>query len=257
MICYFMASCLNIYYHALLWGAFDDNGIFGIAADHFPVLVSWQIILFMNSCGIWIWERWMSSEKNKLDLENEVKSTELLYLKSQMSPHFLFNTLNNIYSLSLNTRQETSQAIGDLKSMMQYVAHFESGECVKLSTEVEYLQNYIALNQLRFPVQVNFNADIKNKEFKIEPMLFLPFIENAFKHGDTSIGGKIDIYLSQFGKKISFMVENDLSKNKRKDEVSGIGNENVRKRIQLIYPFNSQLDIEESENKYSVSLSLL
>ncbi len=256
-ILYFLiVGASNMYFHAKIWDVLDENGILGIRNEEFVILTSWQMILLINSCGIWVWERWMSSEKNRLDLENEVKSTELLYLKSQMSPHFLFNTLNNMYSLSLNARQETSQAIGDLKSMMQYVAHFESGERVNLRTEIEYLQNYIALNQLRFPVKVNFKTEVEDEEFKIEPMLLLPFIENAFKHGDTSENGDIVISLTQRQKTIRFNITNDIAKQKRKDNVSGIGNNNIRKRIKLIYPFTSDLKIDVSEKKYFVKLSI-
>ncbi len=255
-IFFLLGSFLNVYAHSTLWNDLQTKYLFELRDDQLLNLLGWQVVILFYSGALRFWEEWTNSEEGKIALKNEVKSSELNYLKSQMSPHFLFNTLNNIYSLSLSGEKTTTEAIKQLKNMMGYVHHFESGEKVNLKTEVQYLKDYVALNQLRYQVPVRFEVTVTDQNREIEPMLFLPFIENAFKHGDMTVKGFVHLTLSDQKGKLKFIVQNKVGFEKRKDEVSGVGINNVKKRIQLIYPFSNQFDVQEKDNLFTVKLEL-
>lgn len=181
----------------------------------------------------------------------------MLYLKLQMSPHFLFNTLNNIYALSLNESTKTATAVSQLKELIQYVKQLEERKTVSLHEEINYLKNYISLNQMRFNLPVHFEVENENNSTQIEPMLLQSFIENAFKHGNTDKACGIDVSLINKKDTVLFQITNTIGKNKRKDNVGGIGLQNIKKRLELSYPNRHELKISQDENSYSVSLKLI
>lgn len=197
----------------------------------------------------------ISSEKKKQALKEELKKTELTFLKSQMSPHFLFNTLNNIYSLSLSNSENTSKALNELKDLMTYINEFKNGEPISIEEEIVHLKSFIALNDLRYGCKVRFRHEIK-KEFALEPLLLLPFLENAYKHGKTDEGALIEIVLSSTKQGLYFSIENEASANTRKDKVGGIGIKNIQRRLELIYGLKHKLTTSLSGNHYTVSLTL-
>lgn len=205
-----------------------------------------------------MYDYWKESEEKRIALQKEVYETELLYLKSQMSPHFLFNTLNNIYGLSLNNNPQTSMSIRQLKDLMMYVEQFELGHKITIEEEIEYLKSFIALNQLRHSVRVNFQytAPLTKQQIHIEPMIFLPFIENAFKHGKTDQLNAIDISLSIERERIFFTVKNSIGVDKRKDDVGGIGIKNVIRRLEILYPQSHVLKIFREDNLFFAELTL-
>lgn len=258
---YFLALIGAIAYHticdAYLWNNFEFTN---------PIFTQDQLKGFMFSCmygtfistGLKMFDYWMDSEKRKHELEKEVKNTELLFLQSQMSPHFLFNTLNSIYSLSLKKSNLTSNAIAQLKDMMQYFEQFEKGEKISLVEEVNHIQSYISLNKMRYFNTVNFEYNITDYEenTNIEPMLFLPFIENAFKHGDTSQTSTFEINLNCSKSEINFSIKNKISENKRKDRNGGIGISNVKRRLELLFPNQSTLETFTNNNIFNVHLKL-
>lgn len=199
--------------------------------------------------------QWVNTYLQKNTLEKEVKNTEYLFLKSQMSPHFLFNTLNNIYSLSIKNNSNTSKAIKSLKGLMEYVKIYESNTKIKLIDEISYLEDFISLNNLRYAVPVNFETNINNHNLLLEPMLLLPFIENTFKHGNTSEKGLINISLIEKNNTITFLCKNTISHQKSKDSISGIGLKNVRQRLNLLYPDTAHLNITENQTTFQIQLS--
>ena len=205
-----------------------------------------------------MYDYWQDSEQKKILLLQELNETELLYLKSQMSPHFLFNTLNNIYGLSLNKDPQTSRSISQLKDLMIYVEKFESGNKIKLAEEIHYLKSFIALNQLRLNthIHINIKSDKNNQLILIEPMIFLPFIENAFKHGDINGQSQLLITMEVITDRIHFHVKNKISPHKRKDKVGGIGIKNVKRRLELLYPKFHELITNETSDFFSVDLTV-
>ena len=217
------------------------------------------LFYFLISTAFSMYENWQESEQKKIALEQELKETELLYLKSQMSPHFLFNTLNNIYGLSLNNNPQTSLSIRQLKDLMIYVKEFESGKTITLKSEIHYLKSFIALHQLRHQASVDFELidSTHADSVYIEPMLFLPFLENAFKHGDTGGNNHIQVTLSIHANRIHFYVKNKINRLKRKDTVGGIGIKNVRRRLELLHKDNYTLHTHITDQYFVSDLTLL
>jgi len=218
------------------------------------------IFIFALSTSIHITNKWFKNEKQKKEMENEKLISELSFLKSQVSPHFLFNTLNNIYSLSLSNSEHTSDAIMKLSHLLRYMLYESQDKLVSIKKEVDYLQHYIDLQKIRLTKEVAIVFKTRgNFESKmIEPMLLIPFVENAFKHGiNYSEKSFVSIYISVDEDKLSLKVENSLfPKNTEKKENSGIGLSNTKKRLELLYPGRHILAIRQEEKKYTVELTM-
>ena len=225
----------------------------------FPVFPS--LFAFAISTAIKITNEWFKAEKQKKEMENEKLFAELAFLKSQVNPHFLFNILNNICSLARKKSDDTENAIIQLSRIMRYMLYDSKDEKVSLEKELEYLQNYIDLQRLRLSDSVIINFTIEgNIEGKmIEPMLLIPFVENAFKHGISYLDeSSIDIRLKIDNSNLQFRVENNRIK-KNDDPIqqeSGIGLKNVLRRLDLLYPGTHKINIEETTTKYIVNLDI-
>ncbi len=192
--------------------------------------------------------------------ESENLKTELSFLRSQISPHFLFNVLNNIVALVRLKSEELEPTILKLSSLMQYMLYETDDEKVLLKSEADYLQSYIDLQKLRFGNRLTLNVDLALQEdwHAIEPMLLIPFVENAFKHGTGMVENPvIDISLQAVKNELTFIVKNKyIEEDRAKDKVSGIGLTNVKRRLQLLYGKNHDLKIDKSGEWFSVSLQL-
>lgn len=193
--------------------------------------------------------------------KNENLQTELKLLKSQINPHFLFNSLNNIYALSAIDTSKTQQSISYLSDMLRYVLYECERPFVMLQNEIDYIENYLKLFSLKSSQKypIDFKFQVSKTSVKIAPMLLIPFVENALKHShieninDSFI--HIDLYADD--SLILFKISNKIaSKNMAKDEVGGIGLENVKRRLSLLYPENHSLFISEIEGIFKVELSL-
>jgi two-component system, LytTR family, sensor kinase len=198
-------------------------------------------------------------EAQRKEQETERLKSELSFLRSQISPHFMFNVLNSIVSLSRRKPEKVEPVVIKLSELMRYMLYESDGTKVTLGREVSYLQSYIELQKLRFgdSIQVNFELGQIIDSKGIEPMLLIPFVENAFKHGVGMIEKpEITIKLSSSENGIAFFVKNDLSRNSKevKDNASGIGLTNVKRRLELLYPESHELTITEKEKEYSVNL---
>lgn len=235
------------------WDGWRNFSVFPDVGQDWGVLFNLQIY-FVVGTGIKLINHWTESEKEKFLLEKEMKDSELLYLKSQMSPHFLFNTLNNIYGLSLNESKDTKDAIFQLKRMMQY--DVGGNEKVSLKKELAFLQDFVNLNRLRYDVEIIFNSNVDDENQLIEPMLLLPFIENAFKHGGIRSNEMISIQLNLKNKVLSYEVVNSVNSLKRKDDTGGIGIVNVKRRLDLIYAGKYKLELDEGDALYKVILNI-
>ncbi|MCX6244516.1 MAG: sensor histidine kinase [Bacteroidetes bacterium] len=202
---------------------------------------------------------WFDAQKLKAEMVNQKQTSELALLRSQVNPHFLFNTLNNIYSLVCKHSPEAPEAIMKLSSIMRYVLYDANTDRVFLEKEIEYLQSFIELQKLRIRnpdfVELVIEGDIGHQT--IAPMLLIPFVENAFKHGSkTGALPGIRIRLACKSSEIVFEVTNHLKKNTLgpKDTVGGIGLQNITRRLKILYPGKYSLDTRQDDELYSVKL---
>ncbi|MCJ8209601.1 histidine kinase [Mucilaginibacter sp. RS28] len=194
--------------------------------------------------------------------ENVHLQTELNFLRSQISPHFIFNVLNNLTSLARKKSDDLEPAIISLSHLMRYMLYESDDNKVPLPKEVDYLKSYISLQKLRFgsnvTVRINITGDIQS--FMIEPMLLIPFVENAFKHGTGLIENPvilISLAADNEKKKLQFNVVNTVNKaDESKDRASGIGLANVKRRLDILYPSRYELLITNQDNHFTVNLGL-
>lgn len=227
---------------------------------YYYILIS--LIITGFAIGLRVIEQHSASEKRQKELEKEKLNSELAFLKNQVSPHFFFNTLNNIYSLiELNTA-DAQDSVLKLSKLMRYLLYeSEQGETM-LSNEIDFMNHYIDLMKLRLSKKVDLEIHLseENTNYKIPPLLFIPFIENAFKHG-ISYREKSFINIStQTGdNKITFNCTNSLGQQTEKDiqeNHSGIGLENVKKRLNLLFPNRHSLNIEKTDKTFQVILEI-
>lgn len=201
-------------------------------------------------------------QQRLLKLEEEKKSMELKVLKNQLNPHFLFNTLNNLYTLTLKKDNKAPEVIAKLSEILDFVLYRCNEDYVSIEKEITLIENYIALEKLRYSenrLDILFTKDIQENN-KISPLIVLTFIENAFKHGVINETEKAIIRLSLESKKqnIIFSIENTKPQNESSkiSDKSKIGLINVRKQLDLLYPKKHRLEIEEIQTKYTVKLYL-
>lgn len=193
--------------------------------------------------------------------ENENLKTELSLLRSQASPHFMFNVLNNMVALARKKSDLLEPSLLKFSSLMRYMLYETDEDKVPLEKETEYLQSYIDLQQLRFGKNVAIEVDMQNSDgnYEIEPMLLIPFVENAFKHGTGMIEeAHIGISLKTEKGVLAFVVRNKYNPAsiEIKDKTSGIGLTNVKRRLNLLYGHKQDLQITEKDNWFTVSLNL-
>ncbi len=200
------------------------------------------------------------SERRRRGLELEKTKAELAFLKTQINPHFLFNTLNSIYALSYKQSLETPEAILKLSHLMRYMLYdARDGENVDLEKEVEYLHNFIDLQKLRLPDKdsVVFEVTGNLNRLSIEPMLLIPLVENVFKHGIGEQGSGIKIRLEVTEKEVDLKTSNPIRENRPAvEEPGGIGLQNVRRRLELIYPGKHIFEAGEHEGNFTTHLHL-
>ncbi len=204
---------------------------------------------------------WFSAQKQKTDLQAKSRASELALLRSQINPHFLFNTLNNLYSLVYKKSDEAPSVVMKLSEIMRYMLYDANAEKVMLKKEIEYLQSFIELNELRLKEGkvTSFTITGDYSRQLIPPMLLIPFVENAFKHGSKkAVSPAILIRLEMYDKGLEFDVVNyvDPAATVNKDLEGGIGLENVRKRLGLLYPGRHELLVENGAGTYHVNLKI-
>jgi two-component system LytT family sensor kinase len=202
---------------------------------------------------------WFLNERVQRDLENQRLSAELAFLKSQINPHFLFNSLNSIYSLAYQKSDTTPEAILKLSEIMRYMLYESNDNKVDLSKELQYLQNYIDLQKIRFGNKafVDFKIMGEVGDQKIVPLLLIAFIENAFKHGVANDPlTPIRLLINLDGTKLHFYMENKKHMHNRDNE-GGIGLNNVKRRLDLLYPGKYSLTIQDEPDTYTCELSIV
>ncbi|WP_448636363.1 sensor histidine kinase [Pedobacter panaciterrae] len=221
----------------------------------FVIVVSFSYRLYMDK---------VIRDKHIKELENIQLKTELEFLSSQISPHFMFNVLNTLVYMSRKKPELIEPSLISLSQLMRYMLYDSDEGKITLTEEAEYLKNYINLQLLRFgdDIQVNLYLSGITDEYRIEPMFLIPFVENAFKHGIGMLPDPIiDVSIAVESSKLYMEVMNGIapvrtwpSTSDKRD--SGIGLANVRRRLELIYPQNHALKIEETDNTYVAKLQI-
>jgi len=198
-------------------------------------------------------------QRRKNDLEAANTKAELSLLKSQVNPHFLFNTLNSIYYMSLKKMDEAPKAIITLSDMMRYLLTEATVDFVTLEQEIDYINKYIGFQKLRISksttIDYSLNGNVEN--IQIAPLLLIPFIENAFKYGVSSnTDSLIKIQIDVEEKKLMLYVENSIIAREEETEGTSLGIKNISKRLELLYPDNHKLTIDNDGNIYHVNLQI-
>ncbi|UAY54822.1 sensor histidine kinase [Arachidicoccus terrestris] len=203
--------------------------------------------------------RWLYAEKIKEEVSKQQLQTELSLLRSQVNPHFLFNTLNSIYALTVSGNEKASDAVMKLSGIMRYTLEESQSEYVPLQNEVNFINNYLELQRIRSTdkVQIVFKVDTVGEQVRIAPLLLIPFIENAFKFGVSARQNtQIEVGIRVRGNTLVFTCVNDLLPKVNAPEGTGTGIVNVRRRLDLLYKKNYQLQITTTDHKYRVHLEL-
>lgn len=230
----------------------------------FVLLLVFLVVGFLSFVKL-LTHNFETISKNK-ELENRLlegqlkfKEQELQYLKKQIHPHFLFNTLNTIYGLALKKSDQTTEVILKLSNLLDYILYQVQKPSVQLKEELEHIQEYITLEEIRFQdtLKASFHQNEFNENIEIPPMLFIPFVENAFKHGsiinDFLI---IEIKVLVENNQIKFKIKNSIKEQIVEENRPKLGLENIQKRLQLLYKDNFKLKTEIKDNWYIVHLSV-
>lgn len=217
------------------------------------------LVLTVSTCSRVIQE-WLGIESKRQEIENEKLTTELSFLKSQINPHFLFNTLNNIYSLAIAKSEATADAVLKLSAIMRYVLSQTKYDMVALDKEIEFIKQYIELQKVRLTdkvtIELNIIGDTAKKQ--IAPLLLMPFVENAFKYGvSTKESSKLWFEVKANGNGIYFSSQNAIVSNSNNGENTGIGLKNTKRRLELLYPEKHTLFVTQENNQFNVKLILL
>ena len=223
----------------------------------FPLIM---VSAIASSYGLLL--EFLEQDSNKEEQKNEQLKSELSFLRSQISPHFIFNILNSIvYLIRTKASEQAEDVTMRLSSLMRYMLYDSDQTMVPLTNELSYVENYIDLQKMRFDGNVAFDFQVNGdgEGQMIEPMLLIPFVENAVKHGVGLVEKPfIKVQLESNEQRLHFQVKNKKGKEEQvfKDSSSGIGLKNVRRRLELLYPNKHTLEIKEDELNFSVDLTL-
>lgn len=224
------------------------------------------LLLFMIAGGstvIKIISDWQRHQRDRKDLETQRMQSEIKFLKSQINPHFLFNTLNSLYALTLKKSDKAPEIVIKLSEMMRYMLYECNEIRVPLQKEVNYIENYLAMERLRQSghTDISFKVEGQIMDQKIAPLIFIPFLENSFKHGlnHQIRDGYVHVIMKVLDEKLLLRILN--SKPNRavvpiEKQNGGIGLANVRSRLSLLYPNQYKLDIADNDKEHIVELSL-
>jgi two-component system LytT family sensor kinase len=218
-------------------------------AKTFPVIAATMLLQLINNA--------YRQEKRLRDIEKEKFDAEIGLLKAQINPHFFFNTLNSLYFLTMENSPKSPKLVMHLSKLMRYMLYETGGNKVLLTDELAHLENYIGIEQTRFDdrLEMSFQCTGEIEGQWIAPLLLLPFVENAFKHGIENNGGWVTIDLKVSEKRLYLKVENSFTEPKGQP-LQGLGLKNVKRRLALLYPSHYQLGVTQDDNIYQVDLKI-
>lgn len=259
------AIVISIFYGLIFQMDLQYDGVAPLSKSLLFILVVVYLVVLLVSAFTLLKYNYSSLARNK-ELENKIleaqlklKEQELHYLKSQVHPHFLFNTLNTMYGYALKKSDETPDMILRLSNLLDYLLYQVDKPMVSLSNEIEHIKDYIALEQVRFRDTLFVELEIPDitRDIYIAPMLLIPFVENSFKHGDI-VDRELKIFLSLKvdAKSMSFSVINSIKTKGESTVKKGIGLENVKKRLRLLYHNNHTFTVKQDQYWFEINLSL-
>ncbi|CAM1343023.1 sensor histidine kinase [Tenacibaculum amylolyticum] len=217
-------------------------------------IIGYYILLLVLSIA------WLVMQlKSLIDIKNEQKKNELLHLKSQVNPHFFFNTLNNLYGLVKKDTDKAQQLILTLSDMMRYSIYEGEKKLVSLADEITFIENYIHIHTSRYhkKTQISFQKNIDQPDYKIVPLLFINLVENAFKHGVENLceDAFINIQITAQEQQLTFVIENNVDPSYM-SETEGIGLKNLKRRLELIYPNNHKFSQQKKDTLFTATLNI-
>ena len=257
-------TAVDFYHHILgIDIGQPDVRMEALVFSHLPLPINLLLGVFMcglNS-GIKMIYKSIRDDQEMGDMRHNMMQAELDYLKYQINPHFFMNTLNNIHALIDIDSEAAKDTVIELSKMMRYVLYDSEQDSISLEKEIQFLQHYIQLMRLRYSDSVEIVVDVPESspsQVKIPPLIFIVFVENAFKHGISYNSRSyihISIEVSAEGDRVHYTVSNSKNPSKWKTH-GGIGLDNVRKRLDLLFPKRYQLEIEDTAHHYSVELNI-
>ncbi|MFO7669825.1 MAG: histidine kinase [Bacteroidales bacterium] len=254
-----------IYGVLIIYKRYDATNIPPMVKNFFFILILVYMVVGLVSFAR-ILNRSLTTEKKNKELQNKMlsaqlhfKEQELYYLKKQIHPHFLFNTLNTIYGLALKQSEHTPEVILKLSNLLDYILYQVDNPRVSLKEEVLHIKEYIELEKIRFQDSLNvvFNSNEIDGDIQIAPMLLMPFVENAFKHGARKNGClEIQIDIKAENRSLAFCIKNSVLPTEAEEGSPGIGLENFRKRLDLHFSGKYTLETEISDEWYNARLTI-
>lgn len=228
--------------------------------NHIVAVVLGEVYVMALATAIKLTVDWVNQKQRIEKLRKEHLKTELNFLKAQIQPHFYFNTLNNLYALTLDKSEEAPDVVLKLSDIMQYVIYDVKSNRVALEKEINYIKNYIALEKIRHGKEIDITLEVEGdiSKIKVPPLLILSYIENIFKHGikgNPNFFAKIN-FVRQKNSTLKFVVENSFVKEDSASKKKGIGNTNSKRRLELLYRDNFTLKIAKKEPVYKVELEI-
>jgi two-component system, LytTR family, sensor kinase len=258
LLCIFLIDCILTVLTFMWYNTHIAAIVPTIIGCTFCIVAALGVTSFIKFVGEWI--ELQEVARKIAEIQKEKIQGELNGLVTQINPHFLFNCLNNIYSLSLDKSEKTPEIVLKLSEILSYMLYECKTERVPLEREINTIKNYIDLQRIRLPnphiIQLSINGECSNQ--LIAPLLLLPIVENCFKHGNLSDGEncyvKLDIEINKNVFKAGF--ENSKKSDYQNNKPGGIGLENVQRRLQLLYPDQHQLLISQNQNLYKIDLTV-
>jgi len=235
----------------------SDRVLFYIP-EIFQVMTVGFWVIFLTT-PLYLSYNWFQQNAQLIDLRNEKLETELSFLKSQINPHFFFNTLNNLYALTLENSKAAPEVILKLSDLMRYTIYDGKEPAVLISEEVTFIENYLELQKIRLhkKSEITFQKNIGNPKLEVPPLLFVIFLENAFKHGVETLRDNaiVDLQLTEKEGVIKFYALNNYDHEERLIS-KGLGLENIKRRLKLLFGSAYKLEIVDQENTYRVYLTI-
>jgi len=262
-----LGSVLYRVIHSIFYPIFYPNETYPFALSA-EVVIKTSIYFFnpilVFTTGVKLLKNWFVDKEKKTELEKQALFSELNYLKAQIHPHFFFNTLNNLYSLTVQKSEEAPKVVLKLSEVMQYMLYHTSADKIALQKEIEHINNYIELEKLRYGDRLDLNFSINSPidGKMIAPLILIPFVENAFKHGISNELNKcwIAINLKVKNETLFFKVENSYAHEQGSNDESGyqngIGLKNVKRRLDLLYQDRYELSMVKEANAHWVDLKV-
>ncbi|MFD2518267.1 sensor histidine kinase [Salinimicrobium flavum] len=260
------AIVISIFYGLIFILNMDYHGMPAPGRSLLSMMVLVYLVVVLVSALTLLKQNYSSIAENRalenkfLEAQLKLKEQELHYLKLQVHPHFLFNTLNTLYGHALKKSEETPDMILKLSNLLDYLLYQADKPLVSLNSEIEHIKDYIALEQMRFRDNLLVELDLPpaTENIELPPMLLLPFVENSFKHGQLVDGKlKISISLQADDAQLQFTIKNSVKNEKERETQNGLGLQNLKKRLQLLYPDRYNFSAEKTGNTFEARLSLI